>query len=105
MQALGSRLAEIRLSRNLTQAQLAREAGASVPSIKRLEAGRNSSLDTVLRVLGALNLGDRILGMLPDPGVRPVERVRFKGRERRRARPRSNVAMASSWTWGDEDQE
>lgn len=104
MQALGGRLAELRLSRNLTQAQLAREAGASVPSIKRLEAGRNSSLDTVLRVLGALNLGDRILEMLPDPGVRPVERVRLKGRERRRARPRSDAPKAGSWSWGDEDE-
>jgi len=105
-QALGARLARLRLSRNLTQAELAQEAGASVPSIKRLEAGKNTSLDTVLRVLGALKLGDRLLEILPDPSVRPVERVRYKGRERRRARPRRDASKATGkatdWTWGDE---
>lgn len=51
---LGRRIARIRLSRNLTQASLAREAGASVRSIKRLEAGGNVSLDTLVRVLAAI---------------------------------------------------
>jgi len=36
MRDLGARLARIRLSRNLTQARLAQEAGVSLPSIKRL---------------------------------------------------------------------
>ncbi len=105
MRDLGARLAKVRLSRNLTQARLAQEAGASLPSIKRLEAGRNSSLDTFLRVLRALNLGDRVLDILPNPGVRPIERVQHEGQERRRARTRTEAPKATDWAWGAEDEQ
>lgn len=101
---LGERIARIRLSRNLTQARLAEEAGASTSSIKRLEAGENTSVDTLLRVLTALNLGDRITSSLPDPDVRPMERIRHQGRERQRAREGATASKPSSWTWGDEEQ-
>lgn len=105
MRDLGARLAKVRLSRNLTQAWLAQEAGASLPSIKRLEAGRNSSLDTFIRVLRALNLGDRVLDILPNPKVRPVERVRHKGHERRRARTQAQAVKATDWAWAEEDEQ
>ena len=105
MRDLGMRLAKVRLSRNLTQARLAHEAGTSLPSIKRLEAGRNSSLDTLLRVMRALNLGDRILDILPNPDVRPVERVQHEGHERRRARTQTEAPKASEWAWGEEDEQ
>lgn len=105
MRDLGIQLARVRLSRNLTQARLAQEAGASVASIKRLEAGRNSSLDTFLRVLRALNLGERILDILPNPDVRPVERVQHEGHERRRARTQTEAQKASDWAWGEEDEQ
>ncbi|ROR24656.1 helix-turn-helix protein [Comamonas sp. BIGb0124] len=101
---IGERLTRLRLSRNLTQATLAREAGASVSSIKRLEAGENTSLDTFLRVLGALGLDERLSAVLPDPEVRPVERVRHGGRERRRAREKAVPAKATDWAWGEEDE-
>ena len=102
---LGARLAKVRLSRNLTQVWLAQEAGVSLPSIKRLEAGRNSSLDTFIRVLKALNLGDRVLDILPNPDVRPVERIRHEGRERRRARTPTEVVKATDWAWTEEDEQ
>ena len=102
---LGARLAKIRLSRNLTQARLAQEAGASLPTIKRLEAGRNSSLDTLLRVLRALDLSDRLLDILPNPDIRPVERVQNDGHERRRARTPAEAKKASDWAWAEEDDQ
>lgn len=100
--ALGARVAGLRLGRNLTQAHLAREAGASVSSIKRLEAGENTSVNTLLRVLAVLGLDGRLLDSLPDPAVRPVERVRHGGRERRRARDTQAPPRAKDWAWGDE---
>lgn len=101
---LGTRIARIRLSRNLTQASLARETGASVRSIKRLEAGENVSLDTLIRVLAALNLGDRLAAALPDPDVRPAERIRHEGHERQRARERNAVQKATDWAWGEDEE-
>ncbi len=98
---IGARIAQIRLGKNLTQAGLAEESGASERSIKRLEAGENTSLDTLIRVLSALNLGDRLLLALPNPAIRPTERVRNDGRERRRARERHTTPKATDWAWGE----
>lgn len=102
--ALGERVARLRLARNLTQAQVAREAGIAVSSLKRMEAGGNTSLETLLRVLGVFGLERHLLEALPDPAVRPVERVRLGGRERKRARPAvADTPRASEWAWGEED--
>lgn len=100
--ALGERLAALRLSRNLTQADLAAAAGVSHSTIKRLERGDTTSLDTFIRVLTALRLQDHLATLLPDPGIRPVERVSGLKRERRRARP-TGEAPAEPWAWADED--
>lgn len=104
LRALGARVAKLRLSRNLTQANVAQEAGASLSSVKRLEAGGNTSLDTLLRVLGVLGFEQRLLQSLPDPAVRPVERVQLGGRERQRAREApERTPKATDWAWGEED--
>ena len=101
---LGRRVARLRLDRNTTQADLAREAGVSVPTLKRLEAGRSTQTANLVRVLVALGQGERVLGLLPDPEVRPLEEL--EGRRRQRARPRpatdAGGERTPGWTWGDE---
>ena len=99
IEALGKRLDEIRLSRNIAQADLARQAGVSRSTLTRLSDGKPVSLDSFVRVMLALRLGDHLAALLPDPGVRPVDRVRIDGMERQRAS--SKRAVPSHWTWGD----
>ena len=99
---IGARLARLRLSRNVTQATLAEEAGIGVRTLRRLEAGEPSTLDTFLRVAKALDLEDAILSALPEGQIRPIERVSKKGSERQRARPSQKEAGQSTWVWGDE---
>ncbi len=102
---LGDRLSKIRLSRNLTRAQLAKETGTSQRTLARLESGESVSLDAFIRVLLALKLESNLLGLLPDPAVRPVERVKMRGQERQRARPKDFVTKpASQWAWGDDEE-
>lgn len=101
---LGRRLEDIRLARNINQTQLAKEAGVSRRTITRLENGGGVSLDTVIRVMLALGLAERLEGLLPDPGVRPIDRVRLKGRERQRARPKANED-AAEWQWADDSDQ
>ncbi len=102
---LGERLARLRLSRNLTRDQLAKETGASSRTLARLEAGEGASLDSFIRVLLALNMESNLLAMLPDPAVRPIERVKLQGRERQRARPaQAETKPASEWAWGDDEE-
>ena len=100
--ALCRQLESIRLSRNITQVQLAEAAGVSPRTIGRLEKGQGISLDTFIRVLKALGIQRSLAVALPDPAVRPVERIATAGRERKRARPREPKRASESWSWGDE---
>jgi transcriptional regulator with XRE-family HTH domain len=102
-QALCQRLQTIRLARNITQIGLAREAGVSERTIRRMENGGGTSLDTFVRVLIALGLQTALAGLLPDPTVRPVERAAGK-RERQRARLRPTPPGQNTFRWGDEGQ-
>jgi len=99
--ALCKRLESIRLSRNTTQAQLAEEAGVSLRTIGRLEKGEGVSLDTFIRVLAALGIQSNLEALLPDPTVRPIERVGIGGGERKRARPVPSSPDRPVWSWGD----
>ena len=101
--ALGKRLDEIRLSRNIAQTELAQEAGVSRSTLTRLAEGKPVSLDSFVRVMQALRLTDHLAALLPDPSVRPVDRVRLDGAERQRASGKR--AAASEWTWGDDTEE
>jgi transcriptional regulator with XRE-family HTH domain len=99
---IGQRLARLRLARNVTQADLAEKAGIGVRTLRRLEAGDPSTLDTFLRVAAVLDLEEAILSALPAGDIRPIERVSQKGRERQRASPPSEHPRTSTWTWGED---
>lgn len=102
--ALCRRLERIRLMRNMTQAELAEEAGVSLRTIGRLEQGQGVSLDTFIRVLTALRIQQNLQGLLPDPSIRPMERIESGsgGSERRRARKKRTSKQDSNWSWEDE---
>ncbi|QTC88424.1 helix-turn-helix domain-containing protein [Brevundimonas pondensis] len=100
---LGERLAAQRLSRNLTQRQLSEDAGVGINTLRRLEAGENASLDTLLRVMDALGLGDRIETLAPPVDVRPVDRVRLAAATERRRATGAGAKPAEPWTWGDDE--
>lgn len=104
LKEVGRRLARTRLERNLSQEQLAIEAGVSKATIERLEAGepaKSTSLIRVLRPLGRLEALDRLL---PEPLPSPIERLRLQGRQRQRAASprRDRAEEAEPWRWGDE---
>lgn len=99
IEALFERLEEIRLSRNVSQAALAKEAGVSRSTITRIARGQVISIDSFVRVMQALGLADHLAALLPNPNVRPVERIRLDGNERRRASAKRKAV--GEWTWGD----
>lgn len=104
---LGQRLARHRLERNLTQAALAKEAGVSKRTLIRLEAGESTQLTNLVRMLRALRLLKNLDTLVPPPVPSPIEQLRTKGRERKRASPRTDEGPPTKpgeWTWGD-DQE
>lgn len=100
---LCSRIESIRLNRNITQADLAQEAGVSTRTIRRMEQGKGVSLATFIRVLKALKLLERLDILLPPEHVQPIERVQKNVRPRERASgKRKRDSDNTPWTWGDE---
>ena len=104
-QELGRRLAKLRLARNVTQDALANEAGVAVRTLRRLEAGQPSSLDSFLRVAIALGLADELVAALPASDILPIELVDTRGGERQRARPPKETARTARWSWGEETRD
>jgi Predicted transcriptional regulator with C-terminal CBS domains len=73
LQELGHRIARLRLERNLSQAQLAEQAGISKRTLERLEAGAAATqLSLFLRVLRQLDLLERLELLLPEPQPSPL---------------------------------
>ena len=104
LQELGSRIALHRLNRNLTQAQLAKEAGVSLSTVTRMESGSSSQISNLVRVLRALDLLENLNLLIPQPAVSPIQQLKLEGRARKRARPAKEpkTEEAAPWSW-DED--
>lgn len=102
---LGERLAQVRLRRELTQRELAAEAGVGATTVERIEGGKSVTLANFVRVLRALGLQDQLLNLAPEPSLRPAELAERAGRPRRRVssrRRRDPTAPPAPFTWGDE---
>jgi transcriptional regulator with XRE-family HTH domain len=103
LQQLGERLAALRLARNLTQKQVAEQAGLGLRTVQRLEAGATATqLSGFMRVCRVLGLIERLDAFLPPPTPSPMAQLQLQGRQRRRASGNdASVAPPSPWTWGE----
>ncbi len=101
LQEIGTRLAQYRLNRNLTQRELAREAGVSLSTVTRIEDGKSAQLTNLIRVLRALGLLDNLEALVPAPRVSPLQQLELRGKQRRRAssKKEETTGPAEPWTW------
>jgi len=100
---LGDRFSRLRLQRNLTQAQLAREAGVSKRTVIRLESGESSQVTNLIRVVRALGLLGNLDAFVPPPLSSPLAQLRSQKKERRRASPGvTKSGPPPQWIWGDD---
>jgi transcriptional regulator with XRE-family HTH domain len=98
---IGERLSAARLSRNQSQAELARAAGVSKRTVERMEAGESAQLTSVIRLLRALELLDGLGALLPPARPGPIELLRNQGKPPRRAR-RGTPPPRKPWTWAED---
>ena len=92
--SVGHRLKAHRLQQNISTADLAARAGLSRLTVVKAEAGKNSTLATVVRILRALGRLDALESFLPTPTVSPLAllaagTVRPRIRAHRRHKPES----------------
>lgn len=105
---IGQRLTQARLASNLTQAQLAEQAGVSKRTVERLEAGAVATqLSGFIRVCRVLKLLDHFEALVPESTPSPIAELKLRGKQRQRAsggkgKSPAPKASAKKWQWGDE---
>jgi putative transcriptional regulator len=104
LRELGGRLARLRLDRNLTQAELAEQAGVSKRTVERLETGSVATqLSGFIRVCRVLDLVERFSLFVPEPVPSPIEQLKLHGRRRQRASATQKAKVPlRKWRWGTE---
>ena len=99
---LGGRLAHARLEKNLTQAQLAEQAGLSKRTVERLESGAVATqLSGFIRVCRVLGLVERLDLLVPESSPSPLMQLKLKGKKRQRASAaKTSEQPGQKWEWG-----
>jgi DNA-binding XRE family transcriptional regulator len=116
---LGGALAARRIEMELTQAELAEQAGIGKRTVERVEAGSSCQTSVLIRIMRVLELLEGLGRLIPPTGPRPMDLLKRKGKARKRAsskRRRAGSSPASKqdsptggkragteWTWGDEE--
>ncbi|MCB2167723.1 MAG: helix-turn-helix domain-containing protein [Deltaproteobacteria bacterium] len=97
---LGARLARRRIDSQLTQADLAREAGISKRTVERIEAGGSAQMASMIRIFRVLDVIPEMDQFIPPSGPRPMDLIKNKGKQRQRASSsRKDRGRDAPWTW------
>lgn len=93
---LGSRLARIRKQQGFSQTRLAEAAGIGVATLRRIEAGQDSQMESWLKLMKALGRVAAVDGLLPENFKSPMAEAKSATTQ-----AKSHVADAG-FRWGDE---
>ena len=101
---MGERLAQRRIESDLTQAELARQAGVGRSTVERMEAGHSTQMSSFIRVMRVLNLLEQFFNLFPKPGLSPMQLVKSqrKGRQRASSKRRPAQKPDREWVWDDD---
>lgn len=103
---LGARLARLRLGKNLTQAQLAQQAGLGLRTVQRLELGEAATqLSGFVRVCRVLGLVEGFDVLVPEPLPSPLAQLKLRGKQRKRASVAKVAEPSVPWQWGTPDKD
>ena len=112
LRTLGQRIEHHRLEANLTQAELAEQAGIGKRTLERIETGHGSELVTVIRILRVLRLIEGLDLLIPEVPPSPIAQLKGRSQQRQRvthargSRPEGAQGRSSGrappvkpWTW------
>ena len=100
IEELGSKLKTYRISKQMSQQDLADKTGISKRSISRLEQGETVQTDNLFKILIGLGLGDNIELLVPDQSKRPSFYLEKHGNTPKRVGKRTGK---QAFKWGDEE--
>ncbi|NOX42662.1 MAG: transcriptional regulator [Gammaproteobacteria bacterium] len=99
---IGGRVARRRLDLQLTQADVAEQAGIAKRTVERTESGASAQMSSMIRILRVLDLLPGLDGLIPDAGPRPMDLLKRKGKVRQRASSRRRTDRPDKpWSWDE----
>jgi DNA-binding XRE family transcriptional regulator len=85
LKLVGERVKTERLNQNMTQVDLAQQAGLNRIVLSRIENGKGCTLGSFIRILRSLRKLNHLDMFLPEPGVSPIQLAKLAGQQRQEA--------------------
>ena len=102
LRELGCRVKDIRIRRNMTQYEMARNAGVSFSTIVRIEKGESVNMDNFIRAIRVFDLLENFDLLIPEQKRTPEEI--YKGIRKRKRAHKPYAEKQGEWIWEDEKQ-
>jgi transcriptional regulator with XRE-family HTH domain len=102
---VGHRIARKRIDQQITQAEMADQAGVSKRTVERIETGASVQFTTIVRILRVLDLLPGLDLLFPESPASPMDLLKRKGKVRQRASGTGKVKVTPTdkkWSWDDE---
>ncbi len=98
---IGTRIKQYRVNSGLSQKDLEYKSGVSMRSISRLEQGASVQLESLIKILLALNLEQNLEMLIPDQTKRPSFYLNKNTEPRKRVSKKTKTN--TQFKWGDEE--
>ena len=90
MRQIGSKLKELRIEKNMKQAELADASGVSVFTISSVENGKTTSLLTIVQLLRALEHLDYLDSFFQEETISPIAYAKLMKNNKKKIRVKSS---------------
>ena len=88
---LGSQARDLRIRQNISQQELASQAGVALNSVKNLEAGKGATITSLVKILRSLGRADWLLTLAPEVSISPLQMLKSKSKRQRASRKRGDT--------------
>ena len=95
MRQIGTKLKELRIEKNLKQAELADASGVSVFTISSVENGKATSLLTIVQLLRALGHLDYLDSFFQEETISPIAYAKLLKNNKKKIRVKSSSTDAN----------
>ena len=102
---VGRRISSRRVEFNMTQADIAERAGVAKRTVERIEGGASAQISNIIRLFRALDLMMNLDRMIPEPGPKPMDLLKQKGKTRVRASKKKDKRKETGkfWKWKEDE--
>lgn len=100
LKELGGRIKDIRIKRDMTQKDLAENAGVSFSTVVRVEMGEGVNMENFMRIIRVFDFLGNFDLLVPEQILSPEDI--YKGRQKKKRTYKGKKSAFTEWIWEDE---